>query len=153
MRPRITLLAAIALLALASPAIKWLVDNGARTEIAPPDAISFCNVLFVGNLCAGLLVVVVCGPRQLARDLAAADVRARWLLAATVLLAVAIPAMLFTAPPCPVVAAAPQAVAKAMTRATRAPVTPPRLGRCRLVCIRDPNGLKTHTLSRVVGDI
>ncbi len=46
------LICSVALFALASPLIKWLMTQGARDGLVQVDAISFCNVLFVGNLMA-----------------------------------------------------------------------------------------------------
>ena len=62
-RDLLVLLSGIVLLALASPLIKWMVVNGDRTGLVAPNAISYCNALFVGNLCAGLTALLFFGPR------------------------------------------------------------------------------------------
>ncbi|MEM7261323.1 MAG: DMT family transporter [Planctomycetota bacterium] len=66
---RVLLFAAVALLALASPLVKWLVEVGGPNGYAEPNSISFCNVLFVGNLCAAVVTGVAYGPRRTARTL------------------------------------------------------------------------------------
>ncbi|MEM7167067.1 MAG: EamA family transporter [Planctomycetota bacterium] len=88
---------AIALLALASPLVKWLIQSGGALGVDNPGAISFCNVLFVGNLLGGIVAGVSFHPKRVAADLKQAT-RGTWvLLGVNVLLAVAIPMLLFTA--------------------------------------------------------
>jgi drug/metabolite transporter (DMT)-like permease len=94
-RDLLVLLAAIVLLALTSPLVKWLMMHGGSSGLVAPDAISFCNVLFVGNLCAGLTTLFFFGPR--ATLAGARRVQHRLLLLVNVLFAVAIPSLLFTA--------------------------------------------------------
>ncbi|MHC4137518.1 MAG: DMT family transporter [Planctomycetota bacterium] len=94
-RDLLVLLAAVALLALVGPLTKWLIVHGGRTGLVRPEAISFCNVLFVGNLLAGLTTLVAFGPRATIAGLR--ETRHRALLALNVLFAVAIPVLIFTA--------------------------------------------------------
>ncbi len=93
----VSLIFSVALFALASPLIKWLMAQGGRGGIVQVDAISFCNVLFVGNLCAGVLTGVMSGPKRIRKDIGGIKGNTRWLAVASVLLAVAIPWLLFTA--------------------------------------------------------
>lgn len=87
---------AYALFALGSPAVKFLVERGGKYGLSHPNAISFCNVLFVGNLCAGLLLLVRFGPRTIAADIR--SVRGNSLLLTISLFFAALyPALLFTA--------------------------------------------------------
>lgn len=82
--------AALVLLAISVPVVKLMIREGG-------EAISFCNVLFIGNLCAGIGALFLFNPRKTIATLARLP-RKQWLpLAANVLLAVAIPALLFTA--------------------------------------------------------
>ncbi|MFQ5683051.1 MAG: DMT family transporter [Candidatus Binatia bacterium] len=55
------LILAIILAALAAPIVKWLIIHGGKVGISNPNAISFCNLLFVGNLCSALVVLVTVG--------------------------------------------------------------------------------------------
>jgi len=57
----VNLILAIILAALATPVVKWLVVHGGKLGIANPNAISFCNILFVGNICSGLVVLATFG--------------------------------------------------------------------------------------------
>ena len=91
------LLLSIALFALASPVIKWLMTQGGEAGVVRPGAISFCNVLFVGNLCAGVLTAVMFNPRRIWKDLGSIRGRTIWLAVASILLAIAIPWLLFAA--------------------------------------------------------
>jgi drug/metabolite transporter (DMT)-like permease len=63
------LILAIILAALATPIVKWLVMHGGKLSISNPDAISFCNILFVGNLCSGLVVLITFGWKGIWRHL------------------------------------------------------------------------------------
>jgi drug/metabolite transporter (DMT)-like permease len=58
-----------ALQSLATPIVALLVSTAMTLGGEIEDAISFCNVLFVGNLCAALVVLTSFGPRNLLRDL------------------------------------------------------------------------------------
>ena len=91
------LAASVVLTALGSPLVKWLVENGGELGLRSPGAISFCNVLFVGNFCAGLLVLTLYGARTIFAELWQLDGRGRMLFGVSGLLAVAYPALIFTA--------------------------------------------------------
>lgn len=91
------LFVAMALLALSGPLVRWLSLHGPEAGIVGREAISFCNVLFVGNTAAGILVLTLRGPRRVASGLSV-TLRARpWSMIASIALAALIPALLFTA--------------------------------------------------------
>lgn len=92
-----SLILSIALFALASPVIKWLITQGGQAGVVQAGAISFCNVLFVGNFCAGVLTGVMFNPRRIWKDIGGIRGSTIWLAVASVLLAVTIPWLLFTA--------------------------------------------------------
>lgn len=85
------------LFALASPMIKLLVQQGGIDGLQYNRAVSFCNVLFVGNLCAGLIVLFVFKPRPILADLRKTDRRTQMLLCLSSLIAFIYPALIFTA--------------------------------------------------------
>lgn len=90
------MLLAHALFALGSPTIKFLVERGSQFGLTHQSAISFCNVLFIGNLCAGILLFLRLGPRQIMKQgrSAKGDLPA---LLFSIALAALYPALLFTA--------------------------------------------------------
>lgn len=96
-RPQLFLILALALFGLTAPLIRWLVLHGGSLSGAESSAISFCNVLFIGNLCAGVVFVAWFGPRRLSSEWVAASRRARGALGGIVLLSIAIPSLIFTA--------------------------------------------------------
>ena len=57
--------------AMAAPIIALLIAMGGGGAGTGEEAISFCNVLFVGNLCASGVVGTTFGWRRIVRDLAA----------------------------------------------------------------------------------
>ncbi len=87
----------IILFALGSPITKWLVVHGGMTGIIQANAISFCNVLFVGNFCAAWVALAIYGPKRILYETRTSVVAAPVWLAADVLLAVLIPILVFTA--------------------------------------------------------
>jgi drug/metabolite transporter (DMT)-like permease len=91
------LVAATALFALGPVVLKLLVMMGGRFGLKHPDAISFCNVLFVGNLCAAIVTLIVFGSRSVFLEMLRLPRRAvaSLLLASTV--ATIYPAMIFIA--------------------------------------------------------
>jgi len=90
-RAQLFLILALALFGLTAPLIRWLVLHGGSLSGAESIAISFCNVLFVGNLCAGLVFAAWFGPRRVWREWLATGSRVRIRLAGVVLLSIAIP--------------------------------------------------------------
>jgi len=67
--PQLLLVTSRALQALATPIIALLISTAAGLGAEVQSAISFCNVLFIGNLCASLLVASLFGPRRIAHEL------------------------------------------------------------------------------------
>ncbi len=63
------LLVSRALQGLSAPVVALLVSTAAGLGAEAEDAISFCNVLFVGNLCAAVVVSGVFGPREVLASL------------------------------------------------------------------------------------
>ena len=95
---RAYLLVASIIFAVANPVTRKITDLGAQNSIQGRNPISFCNVLFVGNLCALILLILIYRPHQnirLLKQLSSTD----WLsLVAVGVLAGAIaPALIFTA--------------------------------------------------------
>ena len=82
----VNLILAIILAALATPIVKWLVVHGGKLGIANPNAISFCNILFVGNICSGIVVLATFGWRKLWLQLKRLDRRTNLLLIGNLLL-------------------------------------------------------------------
>ena len=92
------LLIAIVLAALSAPIVKWLVVHGGTLGVSKPGAISFCNIFFVGNLCAGFVVLLSSGWRGIRDDLRASKAFTRILLIGAVLVGgVLAPFLLFYA--------------------------------------------------------
>ncbi len=76
----LNLILAIILAALATPIVKWLLVHGGKLGISNINAISFCNILFVGNLCSGLVVLVYFGWEVIWRQLRELSVKTGLLL-------------------------------------------------------------------------
>ena len=93
----LALIVSLALFALATPLAKWLTINGKALGFAGNDAISFCNVLFVGNLCAAFVVGTWFGPKTLIRDVVRLGVKAWFFTLLASVFSVAIPTLMFKA--------------------------------------------------------
>lgn len=94
----VNLIFAIILAALATPVVKWLVVHGGKLGISNPNAISFCNILFVGNICSGLVVLATFGWGRLWPQLKKLDARTSLLLAGNILIGTVVaPILLYTA--------------------------------------------------------
>ncbi len=92
------LILAVILAALATPVVKWLVVHGGKLGIANPNAISFCNILFVGNICSGAVVLATFGWRRIWHELRELDSRTNLLLAGNLLIGTVVaPILLYTA--------------------------------------------------------
>lgn len=94
--PLALLLAATMLFALGPAVLKLLTGRGAQLGVATT-SISFCNVLFVGNLCAGLVTLIAARPRHIAGELVALPRRFQGLLILAAIVSTIYPALLFTA--------------------------------------------------------
>ena len=64
----------VALLIMTSNSVSPEIDSGSSKLTY---AISFCNMLFVGNLCAAFVVLASFGPRRIKKDLDALGSRIR----------------------------------------------------------------------------
>ena len=67
--PQLLVVISRGLQALATPVVALLITTAATLGGEVKDAISFCNVLFVGNLCASLVVLASFGPKTITHDL------------------------------------------------------------------------------------
>ncbi|MEM9702345.1 MAG: DMT family transporter [Planctomycetota bacterium] len=89
---------AIVLFALGTPLIKALVEKGGSSGSVAIHAISYCNVLFVGNVCAAGIVLVGFGPKRCWAGAKRLNFKAgAALLGNTLLASVAAPTLLVTA--------------------------------------------------------
>ncbi|MEL6537223.1 MAG: DMT family transporter [Bacteroidota bacterium] len=91
------LILAVLLLSLSGPAIKWLTANAPLVGIKQVSAISYCNTLFIGNFAAGMLVLIYFRPFVIFRDWRAVSRQGKGYLFVASILAIAYPAMIFTA--------------------------------------------------------
>ncbi len=85
------------LFALGPAILKLLTTMGGRFSIANPGAISFCNVLFVGNFCAGLVTLFVYGVRRIFGELFHLSRTTKWALVLGAVASTVYPALIFTA--------------------------------------------------------
>ncbi len=88
---------ATALFALASPILKILVDEGGRFGIHHTEAISFCNVLFIGNFCAGLISFTFVAKRSFPKEIKSLDRKTWMYLIISCILAIIYPSLVFFA--------------------------------------------------------
>lgn len=95
--PQGMVVASRVLQSLATPVVALLVTTAAALGGQIEDAVSFCNVLFVGNLCASAVVLASFGPRRLYRDLRAMGTRLWWEALAFGALAALLSSLIFTA--------------------------------------------------------
>ena len=91
------LIAAIVLFALSSPVIKLLVKKGGEFGLEHPDAISFCNILFIANLCSGIIVLASFGTKGILKEFLSLSRKTYFYLSISIVLAFLYPATLFTA--------------------------------------------------------
>ena len=96
-RAVVMLILAMGLFALGTPLTKWLAMNGETLGLQGENAVSFCNLLFIGNLCAGLAVLAYFRVWPVLGDLARLSAKGWALVVIASSLSVAVPAMLFFA--------------------------------------------------------
>ncbi len=84
------------LFALAPPVLKLLTVMAGSLGFRMPYAINFCNVLLVGNFCAGLVVLAFRGPQRILGELVGLPRRTKWFLLLAAIVATIYPALLFT---------------------------------------------------------
>ncbi len=93
------LLTAIIIFAVANPVTRKLTELGAQNLVNGRNPISFCNVLFVGNICALILLILIYGKQlngfQFFRQLSRSD----WLglIVVAILSGALAPALIFSA--------------------------------------------------------
>ncbi len=88
---------AVVLLSMGTPLLKKLVMEGGAFGLTHPNAISFCNVLFVGNLIGGVVTFLLGAPHKIGRELKETSWSVRRDLMLASALAVIYPSLLFTA--------------------------------------------------------
>lgn len=95
--PLVFLGLATLLFALGPALIKALTLKGGVLGLQNPGAVSFCNVLFVGNSCAGLVTLAVYGGRALLGELWQLPRRTKGALLLGAVVSAVYPALIFTA--------------------------------------------------------
>jgi drug/metabolite transporter (DMT)-like permease len=88
---------AVGLFAAGNSIVKWLIREGGKFGLTTPGAISFCNLLFVGNICGSIQALLLGGAREILRELHATSWQVRRQLLFEIVLGVTIAALLFTA--------------------------------------------------------
>lgn len=67
--PQLLVVVSRGLQALAAPVVALLIVTGDKLGGEIAHAVSFCNILFVGNLCASFVVLIAFGPQKVMRQL------------------------------------------------------------------------------------
>ncbi len=96
-KPVVILIGAMCLFALRAPLLKWLAIRGENLGLYGHDAFSFCNILFIGNVCAGLAVWGYFGRSTIVSEMKASDGKAVFLLLVSALLEIIPPMLLYMA--------------------------------------------------------
>ena len=78
MNPKLMLVVSRALAALRPSLIAFLAVNAQSFSGGSPTPISFCNLLFVGNMCAALTVLTWFGPKPIIHDLKTMPAKRLW---------------------------------------------------------------------------
>lgn len=89
------LIIAVLLFSLGPNIVKLMVTMGGRFGLEYPGAVSFCNVLFVGNLCAALVTGIIFGIVKLFRELWSKPIKIKLYLLAAACLSIIYPALIF----------------------------------------------------------
>ena len=95
--PQFLLVLSRGLQSLSAPIVALLVATAGTLGEKAETAISLCNVLFVGNLCASFVVLGFFGPRGIKDSLRSLPRRARWEMLVFASLAALLSSMIFTA--------------------------------------------------------
>ncbi len=95
--PELLLVVSRGLQSLSAPIVALLIATAGDLGENAETAISLCNVLFVGNLCASFVVLGFFGPRSIKNSLQKLPVRARWEMLIFASLAAMLSSMIFTA--------------------------------------------------------
>ena len=96
-RALVLLVLGTVLFALGPAVLKLLTVMGGALGLQYPGAVSFCNVLFVGNFCAGGVTLAVYGGRSLFRELWRLPRGTKQALMLGAIVSAIYPALLFTA--------------------------------------------------------
>lgn len=91
------LVLSLGLFAAGNSIVKWLIREGGKFGLTAPGAISFCNLLFVGNIRGSIQALLFGGPREILRELQTTSWQVRRQLLFEIVLGVTIAALLFTA--------------------------------------------------------
>ncbi|MFT4667096.1 MAG: drug/metabolite transporter (DMT)-like permease [Gammaproteobacteria bacterium] len=89
----LSIIIALICFSIASPVVKLLGQSGGMLG----DAISFCNLLFIGNFCAGIVVLISFGARGIIKELRSFNLKQHSLLSLGVIIAGLYPALIYTA--------------------------------------------------------
>ncbi|MGD1848973.1 MAG: DMT family transporter [Salibacteraceae bacterium] len=89
----ISILVALVCFALASPVVKLLGETGGEVG----NAISFCNLLFIGNLLAGIMVLVSFGAKGIVKELVSFKPKQYLILLVCIVIAALYPGLIYTA--------------------------------------------------------
>ncbi len=89
------LILSYALFALATPLTKWLALNKLDLTADGRELISFCNVLFIGNLCAALFALLYYQPLELLKHYLRIGRKAHWMMLLCGSLSAIVPSLLF----------------------------------------------------------
>jgi len=82
---------------LSAPILKFLIEQGSRLGFTHPDAVSFCNVLFIGNLCAGLATYFYYQKHSFSQEMKGFKLNSWILLLVSALVAILYPSLIFIA--------------------------------------------------------
>jgi drug/metabolite transporter (DMT)-like permease len=93
MKATLPIIIALICFSIASPVIKLLGQSSGELG----NAISFCNLLFIGNLCAGIVVLVSFGAKGIFKELKSFSLKQYSLLFVGILIAGLYPALIYTA--------------------------------------------------------
>ncbi len=80
-------------MALGTPIVKWMIIHGGPYGISRPGAVSFCNLLFVGNICAAFFSLIFYGHKKIVGDIKRLNIK-EWGLILVITLISAISSML-----------------------------------------------------------
>ncbi len=84
---------ALVCFALASPVVKLLSERGGELG----NAISFCNLLFIANFCAGVVVLISFGAKGILRELKSFSIKQNLILSVGIVIAALYPGLIYTA--------------------------------------------------------
>jgi len=89
----VPILIALVCFSLASPVVKLLSERGGELG----NAISFCNLLFIGNLCAGIIVLFSFGTRGILKEIRGFTLKQHLMLLVCIVIAALYPGLIYTA--------------------------------------------------------